>query len=264
MCYDISARPPLPPIAGGAGMGETRELVLEAGDGNQFAAYSATTASPGGPGIVVMPDVRGLYRFYKELAERFAEAGVHATAIDYFGRSAGVAERDGDFDYMPHVAETLPETIAADVAAAVAHLRSTEGGGAEAVFTVGFCFGGRNSFNQAAAGHGLAGVIGFYGFVARRDDDDKSAPVDLAKDYRSPVLGLFGGADQHILPEHVAGFRAALDSAGVGNDVVTYDGAPHSFFDRTAREHADASADAWRRMLEFIQTNRTGGAPAPS
>ncbi len=259
MCYDDAARPPLPPISGGAGIGSTRDLVLEAADGTQFAAYSATAASPGGPGIVVMPDVRGLYRFYKELAERFAEAGVHATAIDYFGRTAGVAERDVDFEYQPHVAETLPETIATDVKAAAEHLRSEEGGGADAVFTVGFCFGGRNSFNQAAAGHGLAGVIGFYGFVARREGEDKTAPVDLAKDYRAPVLGLFGGADKNITAGHVEQFKSALLVAGVQSDIVTYEGAPHSFFDRTAEQNAAASADAWRRMLEFIQANRIAG-----
>lgn len=51
-------------------------------------------------------------------------------------------------------------------------------------------------------------------------------------------------------------FRAALGAAGVANEIVVYPGAPHSFFDRKAEEHADASADAWRRMLGFV-----GGAP---
>lgn len=256
MCYDETARPPLPPITGGAGIGETHDLVLEASDGNRFAAYSATTASPGGPGIVVMPDVRGLFAFYKELAERFAEAGAHAVAMDYFGRTAGIGERDADFDYPPHTAQATPEGVAADVGAAVAHLRSDAGGAADAVFTVGFCFGGRHSFNQAAFQHGLGGVIGFYGWPIRRDDDDASAPVDLAAQYEAPVLGLFGGADAHIKTEFIEEFRSALDAAGVPNEIVIYDGAPHSFFDRTAAEHADAAEDAWRRMLAFIQSNR--------
>jgi len=260
MCYDDTARPPLPPITGGAGIGETNSLVLEASDGNRFAAYSATTASPGGPGMVVMPDVRGLYAFYKELAERFAEAGVHAVAMDYFGRTAGIAERDADFDYQPHTAQTTPEGIAADVAAAVAHLRTEAGGGAEAVFTVGFCFGGRASFNQAGEGHGLAGVIGFYGWPIRHGDEDRAAPVDRAAHYEAPVLGLFGGADQGIKVEYVEEFRRALDAAGVENEIVIYDGAPHSFFDRTAAENAEASEDAWRRMLEFIGAHRGSAA----
>jgi carboxymethylenebutenolidase len=87
---------------------------------------------------VILPDVRGLYRFYEELALRFAERGIAAIALDYFGRTAGVAKRGDEFEYAEHVAQTTPEGIQADVAAAVARLREH----ARAIFTVGFCLGG--------------------------------------------------------------------------------------------------------------------------
>jgi carboxymethylenebutenolidase len=256
MCYDASARPPLPPIAGAGRAVTSNELVLTSADGTRFAAFTATHAEPGGPGIVILPDIRGLHPFYQELAERFAEAGVHATAFDYFGRTAGVgsgAEARGEgFDHMPHVEQTEPATIASDVAAAAAHVRSPQGGGATSLFTVGFCFGGRASFNQAAGGHDLAGVIGFYGRVAPRDEGDRDAPTGRAASYRCPVLGLFGGADQGISAEDVEGFRRALDAAGVANELVSYDGAPHSFFDRTFQQHRAACEDAWDRILRFM------------
>jgi carboxymethylenebutenolidase len=228
-------------------------MELRARDGNTFAAYTARAATADAPGIVVMPDVRGLHSFFEELAERFAGAGVHATAIDYFGRTAGLGGRGEDFDYMPHVQQTKPETIAMDVAAAVEHLRSPEGGAAERVFTVGFCMGGRASFNQAAEGHGLSGVIGFYGFPTPRGDDDTNAPSQRIASFACPVLGLFGGADKAIPREAVEEFERLLDDSGISNEIVIYEGAPHSFFDRTYEEHADACADAWRRMLRFIQ-----------
>ena len=117
-------------------------------------------------GIVILPDVRGLYRFYEELALRFAERGFPAVAFDYFGRTAGVSKRDDDFAYMEQVALTTPEGIQADVGAAVGYLRDA---GAVSVFTVGFCFGGRNSWLSAAGGHGLAGAVGFYGMPAERN-----------------------------------------------------------------------------------------------
>src|SRR5712691_2245068 len=117
MCYDGNARPPHPPISGGAGVGEGRDLILTAKDGNRFSAYSVTTDTPGGPGIVILPDVRGLHAFYEELAIRFAEAGVHATAFDYFGRTAGVGKRDDDFEFMPEVMKTTPDGVSADVSA---------------------------------------------------------------------------------------------------------------------------------------------------
>jgi carboxymethylenebutenolidase len=202
--------------------------------------------------VVILPDVRGLFRFYKELADRFASVGVHACAIDYFGRTAGTEERPGEWDYAPHVRQTDPDLIADDTAAAIDLLRSHEGGGAERVYTVGFCFGGRNSFNQAARGHGLAGVVGFYGRVARTDDSDSDAPVDRVRDFDCPVLGLFGGADQAVSVEDVRSFEEALEDSGVSNEVVVYEGVPHSFFDRKADEFRDVCDDAWVRMLRFF------------
>src|SRR5207245_5044020 len=137
------------------------ETTLTASDGNMFAAYFARADKPTGAGMVVMPDVRGLHQFYKELALRFAEAGIDSIAIDYFGRTAGIGDRSDSFEYMPHVQTTTAEGIAADTAAAVAYLKSKEGGAVKSVFTVGFCVGGSNAWNQSALQPGISGCIGF-------------------------------------------------------------------------------------------------------
>jgi len=252
MCFDRDARPPLPPIAGGAGIDGTQRLVLEASDGNRFNAFSARTDASDAPGIMILPDVRGLHPYYEDLAVRFAEAGAHATAMDYFGRTHGLDERGDDFDHWPHVAQLTPDGVGADTAATLAHIRSAEGGSAERVYSVGFCMGGRISFNQAWRDHGLAGVIGFYGGPQGRDPDDETAPVKLAPLYRCKVLGLFGGADEGIPVAEVQRFGRTLDEAGVDNEMVVYDGAPHSFFDRRSDEHREACEDAWHRMLAFM------------
>ncbi len=101
MCYDDNARPPLPPIAGGAAHGE--DIVLTAADGNRFAAYVALSGNASGAQVLIYPDVRGLHQFYKELALRFAEIGISAVAMDYFGRTAGLTARDDSFEFWPHV-----------------------------------------------------------------------------------------------------------------------------------------------------------------
>jgi carboxymethylenebutenolidase len=252
MCSGSEARPPLPPIAGGSDVSRDRELVLTAEDGNRLGAHDAGANHEGGPGIVILPDVRGLHPFYRELALRFAQAGIHACAIDYFGRSAGVGSRGPDFDFRRHVDRTTDDTVAMDAAAAIAHLRSPATA-ATSAFSVGFCFGGRNSFNLAARGFGLAGVIGLYGRVARHPGDADDTPAELAERYACPVLGLFGGTDQSIPPRDIVAFRTALERAGVRNELVVYGGAPHSFFDRSHEQFSDACDDAWRRILEFIQ-----------
>jgi len=246
MCFELDSLPPIPVVRGASVSHE--DLVLEAADGNRFAAFLAMPEQPARTGIVVLPDVRGLYRFYEELALRFAERGYAALAIDYFGRTAGVDKRDDDFSYPDHVAQTTEAGIQADVRAAVERLRDD---GVKAVFTVGFCFGGSNSWLAAASGHGLAGAVGFYGRTG--DRQGHRSPTAVADEMTAPILALQAGDDANITPEMNAAFDAALSAAGVEHELFVYDGAPHSFFDRRFEEHAEASADAWQRVLEFIE-----------
>ena len=103
------------------------------------------------------------------------------------------------------------------------------------------------SFLAATLGLDLAGVIGLYGTLAGPWRNDAPAPLDLAGSFASPVLGLFGGADAGITADAVAAFDAALGAAGVDHRIVTYPGAPHSFFDRKAAEFAAESEAAWTR-----------------
>jgi carboxymethylenebutenolidase len=249
MCFDLDSLPPVPAISGAAVSHD--DLVLEAADGNRLAAFQAVPDGPAATGIVILPDVRGLYRFYEELALRFAERGYAAVAFDYFGRTAGVEKRTDDFEYMEHVMQTTPEGVQADVGAAVAHLR---GAGCASIFTVGFCFGGRNSWLAAAGGHGLAGAVGFYGMPSERNG--VPGPTQRAGQMAAPILALQAGDDQNITAEDNAAFDAALTAAGVEHEIVTYRGAPHSFFDRKYEEFADASADAWGKTLAFVEQYR--------
>lgn len=255
MCSGPDSHPPIEPIAGGAL--DSKRLELVSADGTSFAAFHARAAHPTGAGIVILPDVRGLSHFYEELSLRFAEAGVDALVIDYFGRTAGTGRRDENFQFMPHVGQTRYEQTVADALAGVADL--TADGRVRSVFTVGFCLGGRLSFLMATRTEvSLAGVIGLYGWPVGPNRNDAPAPADVASEIRAPVLALFGGADEGIGPDAVQTFQAALSSAGVDHTIHTYPGAPHSFFDRKQQEFAAESADAWQRVLDFIR-ERTAG-----
>ena len=245
MCFDTDSEPPIPRIAGAAVSHE--DLTLTSSDGTELAAFVATPDEPATSGVVILPDVRGLYHFYEELALRFAERGYAAIAIDYFGRTAGAAKRDDDFEYMPHVDQTTDANVQADTRAGVDKLRER---GVTAVFTVGFCFGGRASWVAAASGHGLAGSIGFYGGPTR--ERGGASPVARVAQIECPILALQAGADPNITAEDNAAFDDALTAAGIEHEIVSYDGAPHSFFDRKQEEFQADSDDAWRRTLEFI------------
>ena len=251
MCFDTDSLPPISVLSGGALTHE--DLVLESGDGAKFAAFAALPDEASSAGVVILPDVRGLYRFYEELALRFGERGYAAVAIDYFGRSAGVEKRGDDFEYPPHVDQTTPEGIQADVATGVAWLRDR---GSTSIFTVGFCLGGRHSWLAAAAGHGLSGALGFYGRPGE-GRDGAPGPAQVADRIEAPILALQAGADQNITAEDNKAFKSALESAGVEHELVEYEGAPHSFFDRKQEDYAEASADAWQKTLDFVEQHRS-------
>jgi carboxymethylenebutenolidase len=250
MCFDADASPPIAPIRGGSVA--HRDLELTASDGNTFMAFEA--AGDNAHAVIVLPDVRGLFRFYEELALRFAENGYDSLAIDYFGRTAGNSKREAEWEFRPHVQNTTIDGVRADVAAALGHLR--QGDPNRSVFVVGFCFGGSNAWHMAASDLDLNGAVGFYGHPDR-PDVPQGAPSVMSRvpDFSCPILALQGGDDPGIPVDLDELFQETLAATEQPGEVVIYEGAPHSFFDRRQSEYEEASADAWNRILTFLAQN---------
>ena len=238
MCFPDGSLAPRAPDAGTAGA--DRALTLTASDGTVLMAHECRSATPTRVGIVVLPDIRGLHDYYRELTVRLAECGWDAVAIDYFARTAEGDDRSDDFDWLAHIPLTTPAGIAADVQAAVAQLA------VEKVFTLGFCFGGASSWRQSMDTPGLAGCIGFYGRPER-------VGTELAG-MTAPLLMLHAGADPNIPTEDVEHLAAAVPVKTV---LHVFEDMPHSFFDRTAPEHAAACDEAWASIRGFVQRHST-------
>jgi carboxymethylenebutenolidase len=246
----VNAKPPVDSIPR---TGVTTAIhALTSADGTPITAYGAYPDQRSGPGILVLPDNRGLSGFYENLAVHLAGQGHPALAIDYFARTAGTAyaERGPEFadlaTLMPHLRELTKDTLYADVDAALAHLR----GHTDTLTALGFCMGGRFAFLTAAARFGLSGVVGFYGFPDTLNG--APGPIQLAGELTAPILAIWGGADEGIPPELTDTFDHALTEAGTEHEFVTYDGAPHGFFE--LGKYPEASADAWQRTLTFLAT----------
>jgi carboxymethylenebutenolidase len=243
MCFEPDAVPP--PLPSGRSPLPGEDITLTSADGAQVLAHRVRPAEPNGRAVIVLPDIRGLYPFYKNLAGSFAAEGFDAIALDYFARTAEDANRTGDFDPWLHVRQTVPATVREDVAAAKDEL------GSAATYAVGFCFGGAHAFCLSASDLGFAGVVGFYGKPYNETASDMSA-IEMTDRMSSPVLGLFGGGDSSIPQDIIDAFGAEMSGSGVQHELHTYPGAPHSFFDRSSDEWADACQDAWKRTLEFM------------
>ncbi|HVN12844.1 MAG TPA: dienelactone hydrolase family protein [Kineosporiaceae bacterium] len=247
MCHDSDSRPPAAPadaVTDPRTVERAGDLRLTSADGTQVAAYEAVPGGEPRARIVVLPDVRGLHPYYRALADLLAEAGLHAVAVDYFGRTAAGLPRDDDFDYPPHVRKVTPEQVGDDVAAAIRHL-SPEG--TLPVFTVGFCFGGGHSWRLAVEDSALAGAIGFYGRPPLVDE-----ALARSTGRPAPVLMLIAGDDRATPVEESLALADRLRAKGADVEAHVFAGAPHSFFDRAFAEHRHAYQDAWRFLLSFV------------
>jgi carboxymethylenebutenolidase len=242
MCFTSDQHPPEPPKS--SEVGDHGPLVLAAGDGNRFSAFEAVPVTPRGASLVLLPDIRGMHAFYTDLALCCAMAGIDTVALDPYGRSAGLTGRDDDFDFMAHAKALTPDGLLADAHAAAARLHERSG---DPVFTLGFCMFGGQSWRLAATDLHPAGSIGFYG--------RPSSVEDVVGELAAPLLILAAGDDKATSPQENAAFVRSLDEAGKVHDYVVYEGAPHSFFDRGFEQWHAECADAWVRMLGFIDRN---------
>lgn len=248
MCSNPQSAPPVEPATKAAA---GRSIILEARDGTRVSAFQTDADAPSGAAIIVLPDYYGLTPFYERLALRFAEAGVDAVALDYYARTAEPPPRPSSFDHRRHADRTTWAGLKADASAAASELRKLPH--VRSLFSIGFCFGGRLSFLLATQPHlALSGVVGFYGWPVGPYGNGLPAPASVAADLQAPLLAIFGGADDKIPAADVAAFETALAAVEADGRVVSYEGAPHSFFDRQHEGHARAAAAAWAEVLAFV------------
>ena len=248
MCFDTDSAPPDPRDLRGCRLarrsgarGRRRQPVRRLRSGARRAG--------GTTGVVILPDVRGLYRFYEELALRFAERGYPAIAFDYFGRTAGVEKRDDDFDYMPHVQQTTPEGVQADVAAAVelsargtAQRRSSPSASASAAASPG------SPLRRATASRAPSASTACRASATASRGRPSAPPRSARRSSR------FRRATTRTSPPRTTlrSMRRSRRPASSTRSSPTT-GAPHSFFDRKQEQFADASNDAWGRVLAFVE-----------
>lgn len=216
-------------------------------DGSDLVSISETdrlrgylAEAPGSTiGVVVIQEWWGLNDNIRQIADRFAEAGMLALAPDLYH---GVVTSEPD-EARKAVMELDTAQAVREIQAAVDYLHKQQGIRGTAV--VGFCMGGRLSLQMSLQGQQLGAAVAFYG---RPLDDNQASQV------RVPILGLYGSEDRGIPPESVHAMQRQIEAAGVPNEFHVYDGAGHAFFNDTrASYHQAAAADAWQRTLDWIR-----------
>lgn len=221
---------------------KTETVTYKSGD-ETVSGFIATPGTPGRhPGLVVIHEWWGQTPWVRGEAEKFADQGYVALAIDlYRGKVTS------DPKEAAELSRTLPRDRAVrDLEAAYSYLASRQDVNKSKIGSVGWCMGGGYSLQLAEHEPRLAACIVNYGEM----------PTDPAaiKAIQARLLGNFGADDQVIKPVEVHEFEKALQADGKSIDAKIYDGAPHAFQNPGNKTgyRPEAAADSWTRMVDFL------------
>jgi carboxymethylenebutenolidase len=235
---------------GGGRLEAVTNLRVASAAGPEVRAYVARPASPGPhPAVIMIHEFWGLNADIVGKAEALAEAGYVVIAPDMFrGRTTSWVP-----SAIYQVVSTPQEQLVADLDAVYAWLEAQPDVQAERVGIMGFCFGGRTSLIYSLANTRLAATAILYGSLITKADQLRALP--------GPVLGIFGGADQSISVAEVRAFEAALNEAGVPNQITIYEGQPHAFVRSIGEIRQDGvQGQAWEQVVTFFDENLKGAS----
>jgi len=233
-------------------------------NGVQFEAYISRPKDAGGklPLIVVCSEIFGVHEHIADVARRLAKLGYMAIAPEFFSRVGNPATMSSTADIIKQIVSKTPDAqVMTDIKASLAWAHKN-GADINRAGVTGFCWGGRITWLACAQIPEFKAGVAWYGrLVGEKSDNFPAHPVDLAKDLKAPVLGLYGSADTGIPLDTVEQMKKALadapsNKAAAASRFEVYPDAPHAFHADYRPSYRDGPAkDGWQKCLAWFKQN---------
>ena len=215
-------------------------------NGGTASGYLASPATGKGPGVIVIQEWWGLIPHVKGVADMFAREGFNALAPDFYhGKAAQIGEPDKAQKLMM---ELSSEQAAKDARGAAQFLASHPKTSSKKIGVIGFCMGGMLALMTGTVASDVVGaVVDCYGVPPQKKPD-------YSKLKGVPVLGIFGGKDEHVM-HALPDLEADLKAASVPFEKVMYPNADHAFLNeqRADAYRPDDARDAWPKIISFLK-----------
>lgn len=252
-------------VAAGPVMGQTTiktdDTGLTAGEvnipvpGGTMKAYRAQPAGAGPfPTILVVQEIFGVHEYIKDTCRRFAKQGFQAIAGDLYARQADMSKVTDMAGAQAAAAKVPDAQVMADLDATAAWA-AKNGGNPNKLGITGFCWGGRITWLYAAHNPKVKAGVAWYGrLVGQSTDLTPKHPIDLVKQLKAPVLGLYGGADQGIPNDTVDRMKAALEAEKKFAVFYVYPDTPHAFHaDYRPSYRKEQAEDGFGKAVAFFK-----------
>ena len=242
---------------------DTNEIYVQE-NGIDLYAYMAKPKNSTAPlpVVIVCSEIFGVHEHIADIARRFAKQGYLAIAPEFFTRAGDPTSLGTVAEIIKEIVSQTPDAQVMDDIRACLTWASKNGGDTNRSAITGFCWGGRITWLACANIPQMKAGVAWYGrLVGEKSDNFPAHPVDLAKELKAPVLGLYGGADDGIPLSTVEQMKLALTQA-TGNAAAqasrfeVYPDAPHAFHaDYRATYREAAAKDGWDKCLQWFKTN---------
>lgn len=216
--------------------------------GGEMPAYRAKPANVKNPPVIlVCMEIFGIHEYIKDVCRRWAKLGAEAVAPDYYFRVGDLTQVTDMQKLFPLVNSKKDSELFSDLDATVAWAKA-DGGDTNRLGVMGFCRGGRATWMYSAHNPHLKAAVAFYGPPEGATSAEMpKQPIDIVKDVKCPVLGLYGAADTGISVASVTKIEQAMAAAKKPCDFRVYPGAPHGFHaDYRSSYNQAAAEDGWK------------------
>lgn len=232
------------------------EVKIPVSDG-QMPGYRARPASGQRfPIVLVVHEIFGVHEYIQDTCRRFAKLGYLAVAPELYARQGDVSKISDMSEVMSRVVAKVPDSqVLSDLDAAASWASKSEPGDANKLGITGFCWGGRIVWLYAAHNPKLKAGVAWYGNLTRKSGElQPRSALDVVKELKAPVLGLYGGKDSGIPLESVEQIREAAKKAGKTVEIIVYPDAGHAFHaDYRPSYNAAAAADGWNKLQAWFK-----------
>jgi carboxymethylenebutenolidase len=243
------------------------EITFAGAGGTQVNGYLALPAAAGPhPGIVVIHEAGGLGEHIRDVANRLANVGYSALAVDLYTREGGPPPMDDMEALMKRLFAMSDELALGDLEGAADVLRAREDATGR-VGCIGFCMGGRYTLLFACASDRLDAAVDCWGgFIDRAEPDQRATParptppLELASKLHCPLLAAVGAEDHNPSPALGEQLRERAQASGREVQVDVYEDAGHAFFaDYRPSYRPEPAAKLWARIVPFLAHHLNAG-----
>jgi len=221
----------------------------------EMPAYRAKPANVKNPPVIIVAmEIFGLHEYIKDVCRRWAKLGALAIAPDYYYRMGDLTQISDIQQLFPKVNAKADSELYSDLDATVAWAKA-DGGNTGKLGITGYCRGGRTTWMYSAHNKNLDAAVAFYGPPEGPTNATMpKQPIDIVKDVKCPVLGLYGAADTGIPVASVTKMEKALDAAKKTTEFRVYPDAPHGFHaDYRPTYRKDVADDAWKLAVAWFK-----------